>query len=289
MWRSSAGGSRPGRLADSAAVVPASQQEVDPRRSLALELDRLVRLHFERIAERCRYGFRDLDRVRRRGGLQAARDVDCVAPQVVDELAGCRSPRQRRVRHAGRSEPATAPRPRAPPPAWRAPGRRAAPNVIARRSGESGGGHVGIADRLDLLHAERRTRRVKRRRRVVFSDETSSATGRRDEISVKPTKSLKTTATSSYRSAISCSPALSRSMISCGRTLSRRLSDRARSVSRSLIDSVEQPRIRVRGSARRSVEGRLEPADPPRHPRVLLVGGSSVSLMCRAGGSRTSR
>ena len=131
----------------------------------------------------------------------------------------------------------------------------------------------------------------------ALSEDTSSPTSSRAEISVNPTKSLKTTATSSYRSAISRSPLPSRSTIVSRQDVEQ---ERARAGLLGLqlaTDPVEEPQVGV--------------ADRPRHPRAvsrvarpagvsLAISFSSASgvrspgtpdpsLMCRAGGSRTSR
>ncbi len=68
-----------------------------------------------------------------------------------------------------------------------------------------------------------------------FKSRTNSAGDRLLAISVNPTKSLSITATRSWRSAISVSPASSRSTIDPGRTLSSNSRERRRSASRSVI------------------------------------------------------
>ena len=99
-------------------------------------------------------------------GLEPAGDVDRVAPQVVDELG--------RADHAGHDRAAMQPDPDLPRVAGVADGGlhgerevSRGPDVVTGRPGQPGGGHVRVADRLDLLDAERRAGRVEGREQRV--------------------------------------------------------------------------------------------------------------------------
>ena len=89
------------------------------------------------------------------------------------------------------------------------------------------GDHVGVADRLDLLHAVTGDERVPRGRTPGRAATPAPTAARRSDSGVKPTMSAKRTVTAGRSSAITPSCSLSRAAIGAGSTFSSSRSDLA--------------------------------------------------------------